>query len=142
MRSAVVRVRPHSRLVAQPPPARQPAAQSELPSEAGVIERLCLERGLKMTEQRRVIARVLSEADDHPDVEEVYRRAQARDERISIATVYRTVRLFEERGILHRRDFGSGRARYEATEHGHHHHLIDVEPGKVLEFADQANGAS
>jgi Fur family ferric uptake transcriptional regulator len=100
------------------------------------IERLCVERGLKMTGQRRVIARVLSDAADHPDVEELYRRATAQDDRISIATVYRTVRLFEEKGILERRDFGGGRARYEPTEHGPHHHLIDVETGKVFEFAD------
>lgn len=100
------------------------------------IERLCVERGLKMTGQRRVIARVLSEASDHPDVEELYRRASAIDEHISIATVYRTVRLLEENGILERRDFGGGRARYEPTEHGHHFHLIDVETGKVIEFQD------
>jgi Fur family ferric uptake transcriptional regulator len=102
------------------------------------IERLCVERGLKMTGQRRVIARVLSEATDHPDVEELYRRAAERDPRVSIATVYRTVRLLEEHGILERRDFGGGRARYEPTEHGHHHHLIDVETGKVIEFEDEA----
>lgn len=89
-----------------------------------------------MTGQRRVIARVLSEADDHPDVEELYRRASVLDERISIATVYRTVRLLEEKGILERRDFGGGRARYEPTEHGHHYHLIDVDSGKVIEFKD------
>jgi Fur family ferric uptake transcriptional regulator len=100
------------------------------------IERLCVERGLKMTGQRRVIAQVLSEASDHPDVEELYRRATALDARISIATVYRTVRLLEEKGILERRDFGGGRARYEPTEHGHHYHLIDVETGKVIEFQD------
>jgi Fur family ferric uptake transcriptional regulator len=100
------------------------------------IERLCIERGLKMTGQRRVIARVLSETDDHPDVEELYRRAVALDNRISIATVYRTVRLLEEKGILERRDFGGGRARYEPSEHGHHHHLIDVETGRVIEFED------
>jgi len=100
------------------------------------IERLCVERGLKMTGQRRVIARVLSEASDHPDVEELYRRATALDARISIATVYRTVRLLEEKGILERRDFGGGRARYEPTEHGHHYHLIDIETGKVIEFQD------
>lgn len=82
------------------------------------IEQLCIEHGLKMTGQRRVIARVLSEADDHPDVEELYRRAAVLDSRISVATVYRTVRLLEEKGILERRDFGGGRARYEATEHG------------------------
>ena len=100
------------------------------------IERLCVERGLKMTGQRRVIARVLSDASDHPDVEELYRRASALDARISIATVYRTVRLLEEKGILERRDFGGGRARYEPSEHGHHYHLIDVETGKVIEFQD------
>ena len=100
------------------------------------IERLCVERGLKMTGQRRVIARVLSEAADHPDVEELYRRASALDGRISIATVYRTVRLLEEKGILERRDFGGGRARYEPTEHGHHFHLIDIDTGKVVEFQD------
>ena len=98
------------------------------------IERLCAEHGLKMTGQRRVIARVLSEAEDHPDVEELYRRAVQLDSHISIATVYRTVRLFEEKGILHRRDFGNGRSRYEPTDHGQHHHLIDVETGHVLEF--------
>ncbi len=100
------------------------------------IERLCIEKGLKMTGQRRVIARVLSEAGDHPDVEELYRRATAIDARISIATVYRTVRLLEEQGILERRDFGGGRARYEPTEHGRHHHLIDVDTGRVIEFED------
>ena len=100
------------------------------------IERLCVERRLSMTGQRRVIARVLSDSGDHPDVEELYRRAAARDPRISIATVYRTVRLFEERGILERRDFGGGRARYEPTEHGHHHHLIDIDTGRVVEFSD------
>jgi Fur family ferric uptake transcriptional regulator len=100
------------------------------------IERLCIERGLKMTGQRRVVARVLSEAGDHPDVEELYRRASALDQHISIATVYRTVRLFEEKGILERRDFGGGRARYEPSEDGNHYHLIDVETGKVIEFQD------
>jgi Fur family ferric uptake transcriptional regulator len=100
------------------------------------IERLCVERGLKMTGQRRVIARVLSEAGDHPDVEELYRRATVLDSRISIATVYRTVRLLEEKRILERRDFGGGRARYEPSEHGHHHHLIDIDTGRVIEFED------
>ena len=100
------------------------------------IERLCIDRGLKMTGQRRVIARVLSEAEDHPDVEELYRRATGLDSRISVATVYRTVRLLEEKGILERRDFGGGRSRYEATEHGHHYHLIDIDSGKVIEFED------
>lgn len=105
------------------------------------IERLCVERGLKMTGQRRLIARVLSEAEDHPDVEELYRRALALDARVSIATVYRTVRLLEEKGILERHDFGGARARYEPTEHGHHHHLIDVETGRVIEFEDEAHEA-
>ena len=100
------------------------------------IERLCVERGVKMTGQRRVIARVLSDASDHPDVEELYRRAARLDSRISIATVYRTVRLFEEKGILERHDFGGGRARYEPSEHDNHHHLIDIETGKVIEFQD------
>ncbi len=98
------------------------------------IERICIEHGLKMTGQRRVIARVLSDAEDHPDVEELYRRAAALDARISIATVYRTVRLLEERGILERRDFGGGRARYEPSEHGPHYHLIDIDTGRVIEF--------
>src|ERR671933_2785598 len=101
------------------------------------IERLCVQHGLKMTGQRRVIARVLSEAEDHPDVEELYRRAIALDSRISIATVYRTVRLLEEKGILERRDFGGGRARYDPADRGHHYHLIDVDTGKVIEFADE-----
>jgi Fur family ferric uptake transcriptional regulator len=103
------------------------------------IERLCIDKGLKMTGQRRTIARVLSEPGDHPDVEELYRRASSLDERISIATVYRTVRLLEEHGILERRDFGGGRARYEPTEHGHHHHLIDVDSGRVIEFEEAAH---
>ena len=100
------------------------------------IERLCIARGVKMTGQRRVIARVLSDADDHPDVEELYRRATQLDRHISIATVYRTVRLFEEKGSLERHDFGGGRARYEPSEESHHHHLIDVDTGKVIEFQD------
>ncbi|GAB6855494.1 Fur family transcriptional regulator [Asaia astilbis] len=96
-----------------------------------------------MTGQRRVIARVLSEAEDHPDVEELYRRAAQLDSRISIATVYRTVRLLEEKGILERRDFGGGRARYEASEpgHQHHYHLIDVDSGHVVEFEDEDHAA-
>jgi Fur family ferric uptake transcriptional regulator len=98
------------------------------------IEQICLEKGLKMTEQRRVIARVLSEAEDHPDVELVYRRAVKVDPRISIATVYRTVKLFEEANILARHDFGEGRARYEELPEEHHDHLIDVHSGEVIEF--------
>ena len=101
------------------------------------LEKLCIERGMKMTEQRRVIARILSEASDHPDVEELYRRSSAADENISIATVYRTVRLFEEAGLLDRHDFGDGRARYEESSDDHHDHLIDVHSGKVIEFHDE-----
>ncbi|MCH8683995.1 Fur family transcriptional regulator [Pedomonas mirosovicensis] len=100
------------------------------------IEALCVERGMRMTDQRRVIARVLGEADDHPDVEEVYRRATAIDKRISIATVYRTVRLFEEAGILERHDFRDGRSRYEPVPEEHHDHLIDLDSGHVVEFHD------
>ena len=98
------------------------------------LEQLCQDKGLKMTEQRRVIARVLSEASDHPDVEAVHRRATVIDPNISIATVYRTVRLFEEAGILAKHDFGDGRARYEETPEEHHDHLIDIQSGKVVEF--------
>lgn len=98
------------------------------------LEKLCHEKGLKMTEQRRIIARVLSEAEDHPDVEQVYQRATAIDPKISIATVYRTVKLFEEANILERHDFGDGRARYEEAPEAHHDHLIDVKSGDVVEF--------
>src|ERR1700758_2775417 len=101
------------------------------------LERLCLDRGLKMTEQRRVIARVLSDSVDHPDVEQVYRRAVKLDPRISIATVYRTVRLFEEANILARHDFGDGRARYEEMPTDHHDHLIDLQSGRVVEFSNE-----
>lgn len=100
------------------------------------IERLCVERGMRMTEQRRVIARVLSDAEDHPDVEELYRRASAIDPHISIATVYRTVRLFEEAGVVERHDFGDGRSRYEELGDEHHDHLIDTRSGEVVEFYD------
>ncbi len=100
------------------------------------IEALCAERGLRITEQRRVIARVLSESLDHPDVDKLHARASAIDPGISIATVYRTVRLFEEAGILERHDFGDGRARYEAAPEAHHDHMIDVESGIVIEFVD------
>lgn len=101
------------------------------------LERLCIEKGLKMTCQRRVIARVLSEASDHPDVEQVHERASEIDSKISIATVYRTVKLFEEAGILDRHDFGEGRARYEERSDDHHDHLIDVKSGDVVEFVDE-----
>ena len=100
------------------------------------LEQLCADKGLRITEQRRVIARVLSESDDHPDVELLHERANKIDSGISIATVYRTVRLFEEAGILDRHDFGDGRARYEAAPEAHPDHLIDVETGKVVEFVD------
>ncbi|HYL47890.1 MAG TPA: Fur family transcriptional regulator [Stellaceae bacterium] len=102
------------------------------------IEQLCLDKGLKMTEQRRIIARVLSESADHPDVEAVHRRAAAIDPKISIATVYRTVRLFQEASILERHDFGDGRARYEEAPTEHHDHLIDLQSGKVIEFRNEA----
>ena len=100
------------------------------------IENLCIAKGMRMTEQRRVIARVLSNAQDHPDVEELHRRAHAVDPRISIATVYRTVRLFEEAGIISRLDFRDGRSRYEEASEAHHDHLIDMTTGKVIEFVD------
>ena len=106
------------------------------------LERLCAERGMRMTGQRRTIARVLSEAEDHPDVEEVYRRASARDPRISLSTVYRTVRLFEGAGILERHEFGDGRARYEPAGLGHHDHLINVKTGEVIEFSQRADRAA
>ncbi len=102
------------------------------------IEKLCAEKGLKMTEQRRVIARVLSESVDHPDVELLYQRATEIDDRISIATVYRTVRLLEEAGILTKHEFGDGRARYEEVSEDHHDHLINVETGQVIEFHNEA----
>ena len=102
------------------------------------IEALCLKKGLRITEQRRVIARVLSETSDHPDVEELHRRAAAIDAGISIATVYRTVRLFEEAGIIERHEFQGGRSRYETVPEEHHDHLIDVETGRVIEFHDEA----
>ena len=98
------------------------------------IEEKCAEKGLKMTGQRRVIARVVSESDDHPDVEMLYQRAVALDPNISIATVYRTVKLFEESGITQRHDFGDGRSRYEPISDEHHDHLIDLKSGKVIEF--------
>lgn len=101
------------------------------------IEQLCLDKGLKMTEQRRVIARVLSESSDHPDVELLYQRASTIDPHISIATVYRTVRLFEEANILERHEFGDGRSRYEDAQKAHHDHLIDLKSGHIIEFRDE-----
>ena len=98
---------------------------------------MCIDRGMKMTGQRRIIARVLSNAEDHPDVEELYRRSTDVDPKISIATIYRTVRLFEEAGFLDRLDFGDGRARYEESSDEHHDHLIDIQSGEVIEFHDE-----
>ncbi len=100
------------------------------------IERLCTEKNMKMTAQRRVIAQVLSLANDHPDVEELHHRAAEIDSSVSIATVYRTVRLFEEAGILDRHDFGDGRARYEEATYEHHDHLINIKSGAVIEFTN------
>ncbi len=100
------------------------------------IENICVEKGMRMTDQRRVVARVLSTSHDHPDVEELYRRAHALDPHISIATVYRTVRLFEEAGIIARHDFRDGRSRYEEAPETHHDHLIDMKTGQVIEFVD------
>ena len=100
------------------------------------IERKCAESGLRMTDQRRVIAKVLSDADDHPDAEELYGRAAAVDPKISLATVYRTVRLFADAGIIETHDFRDGRARYETADDDHHDHLIDVVSGEVIEFVD------
>jgi Fur family transcriptional regulator, ferric uptake regulator len=101
------------------------------------VEKLCAEKGLRMTDQRRIIARVLSDASDHPDAEELYKRASALDPHISIATVYRTVKLFRDAGILERHDFGDGRARYAEVPDSHHDHLIDVQSGKVIEFRNE-----
>lgn len=101
------------------------------------IENKCIEKGLKMTGPRKVIAQVLSESDDHPDVELLHSRANLVDNGISIATVYRTMKLFEEAGIIQRHDFGDGRARYEETPESHHDHLIDLRTGKVIEFTNQ-----
>jgi Fur family transcriptional regulator, ferric uptake regulator len=101
------------------------------------IEALCASKGMRMTEQRRVIARVLAAADDHPDVEELYRRCVKVDEKISISTVYRTVKLFEDAGIIARHDFREGRARYEQSPESHHDHLIDLRSGEVIEFRSE-----
>ena len=101
------------------------------------IEALCAAKGMRMTEQRRTIARVLAQADDHPDVEELYRRASKVDERISISTVYRTMKLFEDAGIIERHDFREGRARYEQIPESHHDHLINLRTGDVVEFRSE-----
>lgn len=101
------------------------------------LEKLCMEKGMRMTDQRRVIARVLSVADNHPDVEEIHRRAAEIDPKISIATVYRTMRLFEEAGVVERHDFQDGRSRYEEASEDHHDHLIDLRSGAVIEFVSE-----
>ncbi len=101
------------------------------------LEQICVERGLKMTEQRRVICRVLSSSTDHPDVEMVYRRAVDIDPHISIATVYRTMRLLEEANVIRKHDFGDGRARFEESRDDHHDHLIDLNSGNVIEFSNE-----
>jgi Fur family ferric uptake transcriptional regulator len=101
------------------------------------LEDLCVAKGMRMTEQRRVVARVLEAATDHPDVEELYRRASAVDPHISLATVYRTVKLFEDAGVIARHDFGAGRSRYETLPEEHHDHLIDLRTGKVIEFRNE-----
>jgi Fur family ferric uptake transcriptional regulator len=101
------------------------------------LEAACIEKGMRMTEQRRVIARVLERSADHPDVEELYRRASAVDPNISISTVYRTLKLFEDAGIIARHDFGAGRARYETLPEEHHDHLIDLRSGRVIEFRNE-----
>ncbi|MCX7322294.1 MAG: Fur family transcriptional regulator [Hyphomicrobiales bacterium] len=107
-------------------------------SKVSSIETRCAATGMRMTEQRRVIARVLAEADDHPDVEELYRRCVAIDDKISISTVYRTVKLFEDAGIIERHDFREGRARYETMSDAHHDHLINLRDGTVIEFTSEA----
>src|SRR4051812_11682698 len=112
-----------------------PPSEQETPVDR--LEKLCVDKGMRMTDQRRVIARVLSQSTDHPDVEELHRRAHTIDPHISIATVYRTVRLFEESGIIERHDFRDGRSRYEEAPDHHHDHLIDMKTGKVVEFMDE-----
>lgn len=106
-------------------------------SKTITLEEACAAKGLRMTGQRRVIARVLDSATDHPDVEELYRRASAVDSKISISTVYRTVKLFEDSGVIARHDFGEGRGRYETIPEVHHDHLIDLRTGEVIEFRDE-----
>lgn len=106
-------------------------------ADEGRLERLCIEKGMRMTGQRRVIAQVLSVAQDHPDVEEIHRRASAIDSGISIATVYRTMRLFEDSNVVERHDFQDGRSRYEEASDDHHDHLIDLRSGDVIEFVNE-----
>ncbi len=108
-----------------------------MPDTTPSLEELCVAKGMRMTEQRRIIARVLQTSKDHPDTEEVYRRSSAIDDKISISTVYRTVKLFEDAGIIERHEFGDGRSRYETVPEEHHDHLIDLKTGKVIEFKNE-----
>ena len=101
------------------------------------IEQKCIAKGVKLTEQRKTIAKIMSESQDHPDVDELYKRASAVDKKISIATVYRTVKLFEESGIVAKHDFKGGKARYEELSESHHDHLIDIKTGEIIEFVDE-----
>tara|TARA_Y100000741_G_scaffold2883_1_gene2340 strand:- start:1172 stop:1582 length:411 start_codon:yes stop_codon:yes gene_type:complete len=101
------------------------------------IEEKCLSKGVKLTEQRKIIAKIMSDSQDHPDVDELYKRASKIDSKISIATVYRTVKLFEEAGIVAKHDFKGGKARYEELNEGHHDHLIDIKTGEIIEFVDE-----
>lgn len=115
-----------------------PSDEANREGKLSRIEAVCLDKGMRMTDQRRVIARVLSGAEDHPDVEEVYARASAVDPRISISTVYRTVKLFEDAGIIEKHEFRDGRSRYEPMSEEHHDHLIDLRSGRVIEFQNEA----
>ena len=101
------------------------------------IEQKCISKGVKLTDQRKIIAKIMGDSQDHPDVDELYKRASAIDKKISIATVYRTVKLFEESGILTKHDFKGGKARYEELSESHHDHLIDVKTGEIIEFVDE-----
>lgn len=107
------------------------------PTATPTLEEQCAQKGMRMTDQRRIIAQVIEQADDHPDVEELYRRASARDPRISLSTVYRTLNLFEESGLVTKHDFKDGRARFEPIPDEHHDHLIDIRSGKVIEFRNE-----
>jgi len=107
------------------------------PGHFETLEEQCVKKGMRMTDQRRVIAQVMESAEDHPDVEELYRRASAQDPRISLSTVYRTLNLFEEAGLVTKHDFKDGRARFEPIPDEHHDHLIDIRSGKVIEFRNE-----
>ena len=101
------------------------------------IEQKCIAKGVKLTDQRKIISKIMSDSQDHPDVDELYKRASKIDSKISIATVYRTVKLFEEAGIVAKHDFKGGKARYEELNEGHHDHLIDIKTGEIIEFVDE-----